>query len=451
VECGVLSLLRTLREGISLGRGRNFSPLSTARYGRCRRYGAGVAAHLCETDVAQAYVVLTLRLRRLVPALVAPIAVDPATFGAVGNEPPPTAAELVRQAGRIAAALPGAGLAPDRERFLVGQLAALEWRARGLAGQRVPFRHEVRECLGLTVAPGEPDDYRAAHRELAALLPGSGPVGDRLVAYRHRDAVPPDRLGSAVRALSAALRDRTADWCGPVGIVEYRLVDGAPWSALQTYVGEHRSVVRVGVGVGAARLPRLVAHEAYPGHHIECRRAAASVVAGRVELGVTLLGSPQTVVSEGLAECGLGTAVGPGWGPWAAGVLATAGVSLDGELAERLDPVLTVLRRVRLDAALLLHDDGPPTSARIAAAEEHLRRWLLLDAVRARRVVAALARPLWRTQVVASVGGEATVRAVLERAPDRVAEHGRLLDAAVLLDALRSRTSTYSRQLFDGR
>ena len=242
-----------------------------------------------------AYVALSLRLRRLVPALVAPVAVDVATGRAVANEPPPTAAELVRQAGRLAAALPDSGLAPHRERFLAGQLAALEWRARLLAGQHVPFRREVRECLGLGVAPGEPDAYRAAHRELATLLPGAGPTGERLAAHRRRDAVPLDRLGLAVRALSAALRDRVAPWSGPAaGDVEYQLVDGAPWSALQAYAGHRRSIVRVNAAsaLGASRLPRLVAHEAYPGHHLECSRGETAVGAGRVELGVSLLGKP---------------------------------------------------------------------------------------------------------------------------------------------------------------
>src|SRR6185295_2828900 len=139
----------------------------------------------------------------------------------------------------------------------------------------------------------------------------------------------------------------------------------------------------------------------------------AAVAAGRVEQGITLLGSPQTVVSEGLAECALATAVGPRWGRWASDVLAPADVPLDGELAERLDPVLAVLRRVRLDAALLLHD-GPPTSGRVAAAEAHVRRWLLLDAGRARRVVEALARPLWRAHVAASVEGSVIVRMWLD-------------------------------------
>ena len=194
--------------------------------------------------------------------------------------------------------------------------------------------------------------------------------------------------------------------------------------------------------LGASRLPRMVAHEAYPGHHLECSRGEAAVRAGRVELGVSLLGSPQTVVSEGLAECGLGTAVGPGWGPWAAGVLADVGVSLDGRLAERLDPLLAVLRRVRVDAALLLHDGGAPTSERIAAAEEHLRCWLLLDTARARRVVGSLARPLWRAHVVASVEGTAIVDRWLEQGPDLVTRHLRLLDAPGVPNALRSRTCT---------
>ena len=445
MKCVATRLSRTLREAFSLGRVRNLSPVRTARYGVRRRYRAQVAES-CGTDVPRAYVALSLRLKRLVPALVAPIAVDPATSRAVGNEPTPTAAELVRQAGRLAAALPDSGLAPHREGFLAGQVAALEWRARRLAGQHLPFRREVRECLGLRVAPGEPDAYRAAHRELAALLPGAGSTGERLAAHRRRDVVPPDRLGLAVRSLSAALRDRVAPWSGPAaaGDVEYRLVDGAPWSALQAYAGDRRSVVRVNAAaaLGASRLPRLVAHEAYPGHHLECSRGEAAVGAGRVELGVSLLGSPQTVVSEGLAECGLGTAVGPGWGPWAAGVLADVGVSLDGRLAERLDPLLAVLRRVRVDAALLLHDGGAPTSERIAAAEEHLRCWLLLDAARARRVVGSLARPLWRAHVVASVEGTAIVDRWLEQGPDLVTRHLRLLDAPGVPNALRSRTCT---------
>jgi hypothetical protein len=407
-------------------------------------------------DVADAYVVLCLRLRRLVPALVDAGPVDAALSRAVAAEPLPTAAGLVREAGRLGDALPDAGWDPAREHFLAGQLRAIEWRARRLAGQPVSLRCEVRRCLDLELVPGEPDVYRAAHRELAVLLPGAGPLDVRMAAHRRRDAVPADRLRAAVGALALALRDRTALRYGlpPDETVEHRVVDDAPWRALQSYGGGHRSVVQVNAGARttAGRLPRLVAHETYPGHHVECLRAERAAAAGRPELTVAVLGTPQTVVSEGLADCGLDVAVGGGWGPWAAAALATAGVRTDGALAERLDPVLAVLQRARLDAVLLLHGHGRPTVDAAEAAEAHLRRWLLMGPDRARRVVDALSRPLWRTQVVAGIEGPASMRQWLLRpGADPVAEHLRLLDDPGSRAALRVRTSTESLRKCDGR
>jgi hypothetical protein len=127
-------------------------------------------------------------------------------------------------------------------------------------------------------------------------------------------------------------------------------------------------------------------------------------------------------------------------------------VSTDGTLAERLDPVLAVLGRARVDAALLLHGNGRPTIDTAALAQAHLQRWLLIDDDRARRVVDALARPLWRTQVVAAIEGAGLVREWLLRVGvDPVAEHGRLLDDPLPPDALRVRTGTERVITGDGR
>jgi hypothetical protein len=91
----------------------------------------------------------------------------------------------------------------------------------------------------------------------------------------------------------------------------------------------------------------------------------------------------------------------------------------------------------------MLHGLGRPTVDAADAAEAHLRRWLLMGSDRARRVVDALSRPLWRTQVVAAVEGAASMREWLLRpGVDPVAEHLRLLDDPGSLAALRVRTST---------
>jgi hypothetical protein len=120
---------------------------------------------------------------------------------------------------------------------------------------------------------------------------------------------------------------------------------------------------------------------------------------------VVVTGSPQSAIAEGAAEIGLRALVGPGWARWAQDVLATVGVRCDGELAERVDAATARLAPVRLDAALLMHGQAAPSQAVLA----HLRRWALLDAGRAARVVRFLRHPLWRAYTAASVAGPVLV------------------------------------------
>ncbi|HXV94737.1 MAG TPA: DUF885 domain-containing protein, partial [Pseudonocardia sp.] len=260
----------------------------------------------------------------------------------------------------------------------------------------------------------------------------------RLAAYRRRDEVPRERLPAALAAVSAALRERVREPYGlpPGEQVEYRVVDDAPWSALQQHRGGLRSRVSVNAGARprAGQLALLVAHEAYPGHHTE--QCVAQVgPAGRPERTVFLVNSPQSVVIEGLADLGLATAVGPGWGPWSAEVLAGAGVRTDGGLAERVDDVTAPLARVRQDAALMLHAHG----ADQAEVRAFLRRWLLVDDDRAGRILRFLAHPLWRAYTTTYVEGAPLLRAWLGR-PGRetaVQRHRRLLEEPVPPSALR--------------
>ncbi len=368
-------------------------------------------------DAVRDYLLLALRLGHRRPGTISVHSGDDELAARVRSEPSPSAGALVRAAGRLAADLPGLGLAPVRERFLRAQLGALETAARRLAGQRFAFAAELGATYDVPVRAGSPADYRAVHRDLDALLPGPGPLADRLAAHRAREAVPPARLSVAAEALTAALRERTraAGLVAGAEGVEIVVVDRAPWAALHRRLGPGRSrvVLNAGAGIRRAQLARIVAHEAYPGHHTEQWRRETVLVGERgwAEHGVVVLGTPQSLLAEGSAEAGLYALVGPGWGPWASDVLATVGLGFDGELAEHVDACSTRLARVRLDAALLLHDGR----ARSVDVQDFLRRWLLVDEKRARRVLAFLADPLWRGHTVTYVEGVRLVRRWLDR------------------------------------
>jgi hypothetical protein len=375
--------------------------------------------------LAAEFVRLTLRLDRIVPGLVGAHLGDPALRREVDAEPPTSAEDVVRGAARLVERVPDAGFPAHRARVLLAQLDAVACTAERLAGRPVPFVEEVLRCLGVPVEPGDEDAYRTAHRELEALLPGPGPLGARLAGHRRRDELPVDRVLPAARELSAALRAlaRRPYRLPADESVVFEPVAAAPWAGLHQHRGRHRSAVRVNTGtrLRAGQLAQLVAHEAYPGHHTElCRLQDGPIGAeGQLEHTSSLVLSPCSVVSEGLADAGLAALVGPGWGAWAAGVLAGVGLRVDGELVERVDAAMTGLLRVRQDAALLLHD----RRAGEQAARRHLRRWLLVDDERAGQMLAFLTHPVWRGYTTTYVEGYLLVREHL--GPDRSAARAR--------------------------
>jgi hypothetical protein len=401
--------------------------------------------------VAREYVVLGLRCDTLLPGVVDAYTGDPAVRRGVASEPRPRAADLSRRAGHLRdrlAALPPAGSPasppsipgpanagppappghadppdlrgadePARRDFLDRQLAALECVTSRLAGARPGYRAELAAYFDTEVTPGEPDRYRAAHAELADLLPGGGPLPARMAAYHKAEELPDDRLDQAIRALSGSLRELTGRHIPlPAGeAVTYQVVHDRPWSAFNHALGANRSrvVVNAESGRRASQLPHLVAHEAYPGHHVERCRRALDGVPDRPERRLFLVNTPQCLLSEGLADLGLAAAVGPAWGRWAAEMLTECGVRWDGELAERVEGACAALLPARQDAALMLHADGADPEDVVA----HLRRWLLIPEARARRMLNFLIHPLWRTYTTTYVEGQRLLGPWLDARP----------------------------------
>ena len=275
------------------------------------------------------------------------------------------------------------------------------------------------------------------------MLPGTDPLADRLAAHRARDEIAPQRLEPAVEALSSALRDRVRATFGlpPQETVRYEVVTDKPWSGFNYYLGDFCSRVAINADLGhrMANLPHLVAHEAYPGHHTEhCRKEAGLVRTDHhEEQTIFLVNTPQCLMAEGLADLGLAAAVGPGWGPWAAEILADLGLRMDGELAERLETAAAGLLGVRQDAALMLHDQH----ADLADVSAYLQRWLMVPEPRASQILRFLGDPLWRAYTSTYVEGYRLLSTWLADRPPAQALGGRylrLLDEPLIPSVIRA-------------
>ncbi|WP_067975727.1 hypothetical protein [Mycolicibacter icosiumassiliensis] len=388
------------------------------------------------------YLLLGLRFDRIEQGYVDAFTGDPALQRLVENEPLPNPADLARQAEKLVAALPG-GLDSARAEYLRVHLRALACAGRKFAGEQVGFVDEVRDYFDVDIVKGDTDRYRQAHARLDEALGGTGPLAERMAEYRRAEEIPPERLEAAIHAFSSALRDRVrVDFPLPEAeTITYEVVTDKPWSGFNYYRGDYRSTVAVNADLKQlmSNLPRLVAHESYPGHHTEhCRKEAGLVEKlGQAEQTIFLVNTPQCLMAEGLADLALYAAVGPGWGGWAAEIYADLGLQFNGERAEAVSEAAAALADVRQDAALMLHDEHRDADE----VAEYLRRWLLVTDDRARQSLRFLSSPLWRAYTSTYVEGYRLLRGWLDAAPPGVSlteRFRRLLDEPLTPSRLRA-------------
>jgi len=378
------------------------------------------------------YLTLGLRLGRHIDGMVDAYYGPPALARAVKAEPPVSPAGLLDSANHLLADLeagvaldpmsgPEDSTAPARRHWMAAQVRGLATTSAKLAGEQIGYADEVEACYGVRPSRVDEEALVEAHRQLDEVLPGSGPLAERLVSWRESHAVPVDLIRRAVDSLSDSLRDRTRELFGlPVGEhIEFELVTDEPWSGFNYYLGDLQSRVAINTDlpVLSTGLAHLVAHEAYPGHHTEHTRKEVGLVRRRQwwEESVFLVGTPQCLLAEGLADLGLEVAWGRHPEATVAEHLRPLGIRYDTEVVAAVADAGEALGAVRTNAAFRLHEDGVDPDTVI----EEVARWGLLPRDRAAKAVEFLTHPTWRAYLTCYVEGFPLCRAFTAGDPAR--------------------------------
>ncbi|MDZ7732095.1 MAG: hypothetical protein U5R31_02425 [Acidimicrobiia bacterium] len=187
--------------------------------------------------------------------------------------------------------------------------------------------------------------------------------------------------------------------------MEFALVDGKPWAGFNHYLGDLRSRVEINTDlpVLSPTVGHLVAHEAYPGHHTEHVRKEVGLVRReqRLEETIFLVGTPQCLLAEGLADLGLEVLLGEHSETVLADHLRPLGVPYDAEVVAATAEAGEALGAVRGNAALLLHSVGWSEESVV----DYLVRWALVPRARAEKAVQFLTDPTWRAYISCYVEG----------------------------------------------
>ncbi|HEV2078536.1 MAG TPA: hypothetical protein VGR19_01375 [Allosphingosinicella sp.] len=198
-----------------------------------------------------------------------------------------------------------------RRAFLLGQLKAAETRLRMIRGEKLSFADEAEGLFGVRPELRELSSYDPLLARIERLVPGSGPLAERVDAFQNRFNIPKERLQPVFDAAIAECRRRTLRHIPLPANEKFTMefVTGKSWSGYNYYKGNATSLIQINTDlpIRISRAVDLGCHEGYPGHHaynvlLEQKLAKER---GWIEYTVYPLYSPQSLIAEGSANYGI--------------------------------------------------------------------------------------------------------------------------------------------------
>ena len=198
-----------------------------------------------------------------------------------------------------------------RHQYLVRQLQSMLARIDMLSGKRLTFDEESRALYDAEAPRNSEEHFQKILDQLEKLVPGEGPLPDRVERFRQDFVIPRDRLDAVFQAGIDECRRRTLEHVElpPGESFEVEYVTGKSWSAYNWYKGNFHSLIQVNTDlpIFINRAIDLACHEGYPGHHVYNALLEKHLVRDRgwPEFSVYALFSPQSLIAEGTANYGI--------------------------------------------------------------------------------------------------------------------------------------------------
>jgi hypothetical protein len=363
--------------------------------------------------IAERYLRLGLQLGRHLEGIVDAYYGPPELAAAVDAEPPVDPRALVSAAEALLDELDDC--------WLRDQVVGLRTYAGVLAGESGSYADEVEGCYGVRPTYTDEAVFTAAHERLEELLPGEGPLAERYERWQNSIRVPTEQVERTMAVIIEEARARTrglVELPADEGVV-LEIVRDKPWLASCDYLGDLRSRIAVNVDLpmSAIELLHLTIHETYPGHHAErCSKEHLLVRArGLLEETLVIVPTPQSLVTEGIAELAPPVLLEDDGGAALAAVTHDAGIELDLAHALAVERALEPCRWAEVNAALMLHDAG----ASKAEVHAYLERWGLVTPKLAAHLIRFFSEPTSRTYVITYPAGRELCRSYVAGEPER--------------------------------
>ncbi|MEH6662329.1 MAG: hypothetical protein V7679_11840 [Parasphingorhabdus sp.] len=202
-------------------------------------------------------------------------------------------------------------LVEARKGFLSAQLEAALTRHAMISGETFSFADEAKGLFGVVPALKPLAEYDPVLEEIENIVPGDGPLSQRVADFESDYIIPKDRLQTVFDTAIAECKARTEQYFDLPEDENFKLefVTGKSWSGYNYYQGGYQSLIQVNTDlpIFIGRAVDLGCHEGYPGHHVYNMLLECNLTNGRgwTEFTVYPLYSPQSLIAEGSANYGI--------------------------------------------------------------------------------------------------------------------------------------------------
>ncbi|MEL6369397.1 MAG: hypothetical protein AAFY84_08705 [Pseudomonadota bacterium] len=223
----------------------------------------------------------------------------------------PTLEDLNAKATALLSSIEPKAQDDPRARMLSRQLTAALTRIRMAQGETFSFDEETSRLYDVVAPAYDIKEFDVILENIDAIVPGDGPLHERVDGFRKSLAIPVDKLEAVFAEAMAECRRRTiARYTLPEGErFTTELVSDKPWSGYNWYQGDYESKIEVNTDfpVIIDRAVDLGCHEGYPGHHTWNIFMEQDFLRdkGWIEYSVFALFSPPALIGEGTANYGI--------------------------------------------------------------------------------------------------------------------------------------------------
>jgi hypothetical protein len=333
------------------------------------------------------------------------------------------------------------GWDPQRKDFLSHQIRAMQMSLRLLAGEEISLVEEVQAIYDVLPTWRDESQFLDYQHLLDEWLPQGDLLSQRLESWKKSVKIPIEKAKELLPFVVTTLRERAHEKFDlpedESFVVEF--ISDQPWMAYNRYLGEYQSRIEINsdLPMGINGLAATIAHEGYPGHHTELCMKEAKLIRQmdyREHL-VTLINSPWSVITEGIATSALETILTDQEFEdlYREEILPRADMTdLDPKQIMEITRAERKMRDLWGNAAFMLHDQKKSADEIVA----YLQKYEMSTEKEAHRAIQFMSGPLYRSYIFTYTAGYDLLEQLFSIA-DRDTYFARLLEEPVTPSQIR--------------